>query len=60
MLELVGGFFGRKKKGMGGGISGGEARGAHEAGGAPRGWARPVPSWPGDVGPWCVLSAKYS
>ena len=33
MLELVGDFFGRKKKSMGAGISGGGPRGAHEAGG---------------------------
>ena len=35
MLELVGGFFGRKKEWVGAGISGGEPPWAHEAGGAP-------------------------
>ena len=33
MLELVGDFFGRKKKCVGAGISGGEPPGAHETGG---------------------------
>ena len=42
------------------GISGGEPPWAHEAGGAPRGWARPGPSWPGGVAPRCVLSANNS
>ena len=37
MLQLVGDFFGRKKECVGAGISGGGPRGAHEAGGAPRG-----------------------
>ena len=60
MLELDGDFFGRKKKCVGAGISGGGPPGAHEAGGAPRGWARPGPSWPGACSPLCVLSAKYS
>ena len=45
------------------GISGGEPPWAHEAGGAPRGWARPGPSWPGACSP-AVLSVpdilKYS
>ena len=41
MLDLVGDFFGRKKKSMGVGISGGEPPGAHEAGGAPRGVGAP-------------------
>ena len=41
MLELDGDFFGRKKKCVGAGISGGEPPWAHEAG------ARPGPSWPG-------------
>ena len=48
---------------MGAGISGGGPHGAHEAGGAPRGWERPVPSWPND-GPPGVFSVpdilKYS
>ena len=35
MLELDGDFFGRKKKCVGAGISGGEPPWAHEAGGAP-------------------------
>ena len=60
MLELDGDFFGRKKKCVGAGISGGEPPWAHEAGGAPRGWARPGPSWPGGVAPRCVLSANNS
>ena len=37
VLELDGDFFGRKKKCVGAGISGGGPLGAHEAGGAPRG-----------------------
>ena len=40
VLELVGDFFGRKKKCVGAGISGGEPPWAHEAGGAPRGVGR--------------------
>ena len=40
MLELDGDFFGRKKKCVGAGISGGEPPWAHEAGGAPRGVGR--------------------
>ena len=47
VLEMDGDFFGRKKKCVGAGISGGEPPWAHEAGGAPRGWARPPLSWPG-------------
>ena len=35
MLELAGDFFGRKKKCVGAGISGGEPPWAHEAGGMP-------------------------
>ena len=35
MLELVDDFFGRKKKRMGAGISGGGPPWAHEAGGVP-------------------------
>ena len=35
MLELDGDFFGRKRKCVGAGISGGEPPWAHEAGGAP-------------------------
>ena len=34
--------------------------GSHEAGGVPRGWARPGPSWPGVCSPCCVLSVRYS
>ena len=61
MLELVGDFFGRKKKCVGAGISGGEPPWAHEAGGrAWGGWARPGPSWPYGGPLWCVLSARYS
>ena len=60
VLELDGDFFGRKKKFVGAGISGGEPPWAHEAGGAPRGWARHGPSWPGACSPWCVLSTRYS
>ena len=40
MLELVGDFFGRKKKCVVAGISGGGPPGAHEAGGVPRGVGR--------------------
>ena len=36
MLELDGDFFGRKKKCVGAGISGGAPPWAHEAGGAPQ------------------------
>ena len=60
VLELDGDFFGRKKKCVGAGISGGEPPWAHEAGGVPRGWACPGPSWPGACSPCCVLSARYS
>ena len=35
MLELVGDFFGRNKECVVAGISGGDPRGVHEAGGAP-------------------------
>ena len=35
VLELVGDFFGRKKKSVGARISGGSPRGVHEAGGVP-------------------------
>ena len=59
MLELDGDFFGRKEC-VGAGISGGEPPWAHEAGGTPRGWAHPGPSWPGASSPCCVLSARYS
>ena len=45
VLELDGDFFGRKKKCVGAGISGGEPPWAHEAGG------RPGPSWPGASSP---------
>ena len=40
MLELDSDFFGRKKKCVGAGISGGEPPCAHEAGGAPSGGGR--------------------
>ena len=40
MLELVGNFFGSKKKCVGAGISGGGPPWAHEAGGAPKGGGR--------------------
>ena len=60
MLELVIRVCGRKMKCVGAGISGGGLRGAHEAGGMPRGRARPGPSWPGACPPCCVLSARYS
>ena len=46
MLELDGDFFGRKKKCVGAGISGGGPPWAHEAGGrAQGGRVRPPPSW---------------
>ena len=51
VLELVGDFLGRKKKCVVAGISGREPPWAHEAGDAPRGWARPGPSWPGAGSP---------
>ena len=41
VLELVGDFFGRKKKCVGAGISGGEPPWVHEEGGAPRGVGAP-------------------
>ena len=57
MLELDGDFFGRKKKCVGAGISGGEPPWAHEAGGRAQGvgvpWTLVARWWP----PWCVLSA---
>ena len=40
MLELVGDFFGRKKKCVGAGISGGEPPWAHEVGGRAQGGGR--------------------
>ena len=40
MLELDADFFGRKKKCVGAGISGGGPIGAHEAGGVPQGGGR--------------------
>ena len=47
VLELVGDFLGTKKECVVAGISGGDPSGVHEAGGAPRVWARPPPSWAG-------------
>ena len=47
MLEVVGDFFGRKKKCVGAGISGGEPPWAHEAGGCalhPRGHVAAPPA----------------
>ena len=41
MLELDGDFFGRKKKCVGAGISGGEPPWAHKAGNAPKGVGAP-------------------
>ena len=40
MLELVGDFFGRKKKCVGAGISGGKPPLVHEVGGGPQGGGR--------------------
>ena len=54
MLELVGDFFGRKKKCVGAGISGGGPPWAHEAGGVP--WTLVARC----LRPCCVLSARYS
>ena len=54
MLEQDGDFFGRKKKCVGAGISGGGPPWAHEAGGAPSTLAA---RW---MPPCYVLSAKYS
>lgn len=59
VLELDGDLFGRKKC-VDAGISGGEPPWAHEAGGAPRGWAHHGPSWPGACSPCYALSARYS
>ena len=63
MLELDCDFFGRKKKCVGAGISGGEPPWAHEAGGRAQGWVRLGPSWPGACSP-AVFSVpdilKYS
>ena len=60
MLELDGDFFGRKKKRMGAGISGGGPPWAHEAGGrAQGGRARPHPRGQG-VGPlWYFLRSVF-
>ena len=51
VLELDGDFFGRKKKCVGAGISGGEPPWAHEARARPGGWPRPGPSCPGACSP---------
>ena len=60
-FELWEDFFWRKTKWVGAGLSGRGPRGVHKAGGrALGGWAHPVPSWPDDGSPWCVLSARYS
>ena len=59
MLELDIRVCRGKKKCVGAGTSGGGPLWAHEAGGVPRGWARPGPSWPGACSPWGVSSAKF-
>ena len=56
--KLVCDFFGRKKECVVAGISGGDPRGVHEAGGrAQGGRAHPPPSWARGCSPCCVLSA---
>ena len=64
MLELDGDFFGRKKKCVGAGISGGEPPWAHEAGGAPRGDGRTLDPRAQVLAPPAVFSVpiilKYS
>ena len=64
MLELDSDFFGRKKKSMCAGISGGGPPGAHEAGGAPRGCGRALDPRGQVLAPPAVFSVpdilKYS
>ena len=64
MLELVSDYFGRKKKCVGAGISGGGPPWAHEAGGAPRGVGRALHPCGHMVGPPGVflvpIILKYS
>ena len=58
VLELVGDFFGRKKKCVGAGISGGGPPWTHETGWRAQGvWAHPPPSWPGACPSCSVLCA---
>ena len=59
-FELVDGFFWSKTKCVGERISRGDPHGVHEAGGEPRGWARPPPSWAHGGAPWCAPSANNS
>ena len=64
MLELVGDFFGRKKKCVGAGISGGEQPWAHEAGGRTQGGGRALDPRAQVLAPPAVFSVpnilKYS
>ena len=64
MLELDGDFFGRKKRCVGAGISGGEPLWAHEVGGAPRGGGRALDPRAQVLAPPAVFSVpdilKYS
>ena len=64
MLELDGDFFGRKKKCVGAGISGGGPPWAHEAGGAPHGGGRALDPHGQVLAPAAVISVpdilKYS
>ena len=58
MLELDGDFFGRKKKCVGAGISGGEPPWAHEAGGVPRLGGRTVDPHGQVLAPPAVFSMR--
>ena len=60
VLELDGDFFGRKKKCVGAGISGGGPPWAHEAGARPGGRARPPPSCTPRVLPVLLLIFLFS
>ena len=64
MLELDGDFFGRKKKCVGAGISGGEPPWAHEAGGRAQGGGRALDPRGQVLAPPAVFSVpdilKYS
>ena len=60
MLELDGDFFGRKKKCVGAGISGGGPPWAHEAGARPVGVGAPWTLVARCLLPCFVLSARYS
>ena len=56
VLELVGDFFGRKKKCMGAGRSGGGPRGTHKAGGTP--WTLVAMCWLPSLCVQCHISSN--